>query len=228
MICCSWPLKEFSRLIDCNMSFCKKILASGALAAIVFGGVFAVIPAQASEQIQGPVMLAQEEEEPDPTTEERAQERAEKARRDLRAEYLEEVQQKISQKANAGVFENVSLACYEDGFCTLCDFLIIFVTIANWILRTFAVLAVVFFVYGAGYLVISSGNEAMVTKGKGIIKATIIGSIIVLVAWQLMNYIVTVVINQSIFTETEQEAVTPFSWHDATQRCNEALSRQSQ
>lgn len=118
-----------------------------------------------------------------------------------------------------GIFANLSKDCFEKGTCNLCDILGTFINISNTILRFFAVLAVIFFIYGAGYLMISSGNDQMVTKGKGIIKATIVGTIIVLISWQLMAFVVMVLANQNIF-EKEKKSNNPVSaWYDVADRC---------
>lgn len=101
------------------------------------------------------------------------------------------------QARNAGLFSGVSQACWENGSCTLCDGMIVFINVANGILALLAIVAVIFFVYGAGHLALSSGNENYVYKGKEAIKASVIGTIIVLGAWQIMAIVVMVIANGS-------------------------------
>jgi hypothetical protein len=127
------------------------------------------------------------------------------------------------RRIGAGIFKNVTLACFEYGQCTLCDILIVLIEVSNIILRLFAILALIFFLWGAGYLVLSSGNEQMINKGKGIIRATIIGSIIVLVSWQIMSFIVITIANGSIFEE-DQEPVqnNPITgWYAVAEKCGD-------
>jgi hypothetical protein len=120
----------------------------------------------------------------------------------------------------AGIFDGVSLACWEYGQCNLCEILVVFINVANGILTIVAILALVFFIWGAGYLMLSQGNEEMVSKGKGIIRATIVGTIIVFIAWQLMNTVVLVVANQSIFAPQDNpETWSPLAWYSIADRC---------
>ena len=118
-----------------------------------------------------------------------------------------------------GIFSNLSEQCYSRGSCTLCDVLVVLINISNTILRFFAVIAVIFFIWGAGHLMISSGNEQMVTKGKGIIKATIVGTIIVLASWQIMALVVMVLANENIF-EPDTKSKNPIAtWYEVAERC---------
>ncbi|MBI4121968.1 MAG: hypothetical protein HY461_01415 [Parcubacteria group bacterium] len=97
-----------------------------------------------------------------------------------------------------GLFKGVTVACWSEGGCSICDGLTVLINIANGILRLLAIVAVVFFVYGAAMLVLSQGSEDMVSKGKGAMKATIIGTVIVLVAWQLMALVVLFIARNTI------------------------------
>lgn len=128
------------------------------------------------------------------------------------------------QVTGAGVMKGVTTACFEYGQCTICDMLIVFIEVSNIILSLFAIVALVFFVYGAGYLMFSSGNESMVTKGKDAIKATIIGAIIVLVAWQLMAYITIIIANGNVFSKKadgELVSTNPIvGWYNVADRCS--------
>lgn len=126
-----------------------------------------------------------------------------------------------TKKKDAGVFKGVTVACFDYGQCTLCDILVVLIEISNIILRLFVIIALVFFIYGAGYLMFSSGNESMVTKGKGIIRATIIGSVIVMIAWQLIAYIAIVLANGSIFAEKDHvNSANPVAgWYEVASKC---------
>jgi hypothetical protein len=135
------------------------------------------------------------------------------------------------QTTKAGILKGVTTACFEYGQCTVCDMLIVFIEVSNVILLLFAILALLFFVYGAGYLMFSSGNEQMVTKGKGVIKATIIGSVIVLIAWQLMAYVTIILANGSVFDGTEDGGLTTpnpvAGWYNVASRCGSENLRQN-
>lgn len=122
-----------------------------------------------------------------------------------------------------GLFSGVTIACWQRGTCTLCDGLLVFVNIANTILRFLAIVATIFFVYGAGLMMLSQGNEDWVSRGKAAMKATIVGVIITLIAWQLMSVIVFVLANQqqSAFGDTRpQGTYNPLtSWYTVAEQC---------
>ncbi len=123
-----------------------------------------------------------------------------------------------------GLFKGVTIACWHEGSCTLCDGLVVFINVANGILRLLAIVAVLFFVYGAGLLVLSQGNEDLVSKGKGALKATVIGTIIVLVAWQVMSLVVFFIASNSIGGTNEKDKAGlsgPLNWYNAATLCNQ-------
>lgn len=74
-------------------------------------------------------------------------------------------------------------------------------------------------------MMMSSGNTQMIEKGKGIIKATIIGSLIVLFAWQLMNVVVVVLVQQDDLFKTQEAKVgaemrySPLAWYNVAEWC---------
>ncbi len=65
-----------------------------------------------------------------------------------REKFLDELErkEKLRQESGAGIFNGVSVACFEYGQCSLCDILIVLIEISNIILRVFAVVALLFFV----------------------------------------------------------------------------------
>lgn len=144
--------------------------------------------------------------------------------------FAEELERKelTRQGSGAGIFNGVSQACFEYGQCSLCDILIVLIEISNIILRVFAIVALLFFMYGAGYLLLSSGNEGMISKGKGIIRATIVGTIVVLVAWQLIAIIVTIIANGNAFDDQNQiNSINPIAnWYNVASRCANVPSQE--
>lgn len=128
----------------------------------------------------------------------------------------------LSPAERAGLFSGVSTKCWESGSCNFCDGLIVFINAANAILALLAIVAVIFFVYGAGHLALSSGNENLVHKGKEAIKASIIGTLIVLGAWQIMAIVVMVMTNKNseLVNSPQQNQVNWVkNWYTAAQWC---------
>ena len=124
------------------------------------------------------------------------------------------------------IFDGVTTSCYVVGSCSLCDILIVFVNIANIILRLFAIIGVVMLILGAGFMMLSSGNAERLNKGKTIMKASIIGSLIVLGAWQIMSVVVLLIADQSIFKEqgVSNGGFNPITdWFTIADKCQEAV-----
>ncbi len=71
--------------------------------------------------------------------------------------------------------------------CSLCDGVKVVVNSINILTELAVVLAVGMTVYGAIVLMISGGSEERVKKGRGSITSAIIGLIIVLAGWLIIN-----------------------------------------
>lgn len=68
------------------------------------------------------------------------------------------------------------------------DFVLMAVNISSLILRVVGSLALLFFVYGGLTLMLSGGNTEQVKKGQGIIKAAVIGLIIVFASFIIIKF----------------------------------------
>lgn len=135
--------------------------------------------------------------------------------------------------AESGViFKGVTKSCYKAGICTLCDILVVFVNVANVILRLFAILGVIFVVYGAAFMMLSQGSSERLNKGKGVLKAAVIGSFIVLGAWQVMSIVVLLVANGQIFNQPDTKDNAEYNpitgWFTLANRCQDMLGTGTQ
>lgn len=81
--------------------------------------------------------------------------------------------------------------CTITGNCQMCDFVRLFVLLAQWGLSTIGGISLLFFIIGGMYLVAGGSNQERFSKGKEIIKSAIIGMLIVLSAWLIVNFSVT-------------------------------------
>lgn len=77
--------------------------------------------------------------------------------------------------------------------CSLCDGVKVVVNVINDLTTLATVIAVGMTVYGAVMLMISAGSEERVRKGKGIITSAVIGLIIVLAGWLIVNTVLHLV-----------------------------------
>ena len=80
--------------------------------------------------------------------------------------------------------------CQKFGNCTICDFFKLFANIAKWILGTIGALSLFWVIYGGFDILTSAGSATKVDGGKKKIMGAIIGMLIVLAAWTLVNAII--------------------------------------
>lgn len=71
--------------------------------------------------------------------------------------------------------------------CGFNEFLQIFVNLFNWGLYVLSILSLFFFFLGGGTLLLSGGNEERVRAGKAILVNTVIGLVIALSSWVIVN-----------------------------------------
>ena len=83
--------------------------------------------------------------------------------------------------------------CGETGNpCQLCHLFQLISNVLNWVLFIIIpIVAPIFLVIGGIYLLIARGDPGMFTKGKDILTATVIGLIIVYVAWVVLMTILS-------------------------------------
>lgn len=81
-------------------------------------------------------------------------------------------------------------ACACCGDCSVCDFVNVFLNAARFGLGLLGVISLVMFIWGGLMWIMSGGNTERVSKGKSVLTGTVIGIIIVLLAWVVINAIV--------------------------------------
>lgn len=86
--------------------------------------------------------------------------------------------------------------CWINGNCDFCDFVQLFVGLANWGYTILGTAALLFFIYGGIMLLISGGmmgseqNPGRLIKAKKILNGTIVGIILILSSWLIVNTII--------------------------------------
>lgn len=78
--------------------------------------------------------------------------------------------------------------CAESGNCFLCDFLIGFANIATWLLSILGSVALLFFIYGGVVWLTAAGNEEKIKSGRGVLVNTVVGVVIVMASWAIINF----------------------------------------
>jgi hypothetical protein len=120
----------------------------------------------------------------------------------------------IAQVAHAASLVG-DIACSDDGNCTPCDFIQIFVNASNILVGLSGTFAVLMFAYGGIVMITAYGNENRITWGKNVLIATITGIGLVLFAWTLVNILIG-----SLFGSTNPSLPsTGVPWHNSTGAC---------
>lgn len=86
--------------------------------------------------------------------------------------------------------EKIPDRCIVNGDCTFCDVLKVFATIMQWILSTVAALSLFFVIYGGFDLLTSGGNSEKVDAGKKKLGGAIIGLMVVLGSYLVINAVI--------------------------------------
>lgn len=85
--------------------------------------------------------------------------------------------------SGAGIMNNVTCVCLNEGNCQLSDVLQVFVNVADYILGVVGSLALILFVIGGFYFLVSQGESGKVAKGKKYMTGAVVGLLIVFFAY---------------------------------------------
>ncbi len=77
--------------------------------------------------------------------------------------------------------------------CSLCDGLRVAINLVNGLTTAAIVITVGMAVYGAIRMMLSGGSEQMVKEAKGIITSAVIGLVIVLCGWLIINTVIHII-----------------------------------
>lgn len=88
-----------------------------------------------------------------------------------------------------GISEGSQKVDPKDQVCTLNDFIRIAVNLSKIILGLTGSLALLAFVYGGFVFLLSGGSAQNVEKGKGILKAAVIGLVIVFASYAIIKFV---------------------------------------
>lgn len=92
----------------------------------------------------------------------------------------------------ANAFSIVPTKCQGESGCNICDIALAFTNAADIIAGLLGSVALLFFIIGGFFLILSSGNEQRIETGKKILVGTVTGLAIVFLAWFAVNFVVRV------------------------------------
>lgn len=102
-----------------------------------------------------------------------------------------------------GGSEIVSEGANGDSFCKLKDIYILIAKVTNYLIATAGLFAVVWVVVAGFRLVVAAGNEAMIKQGKRGLTNAIIGFVLVMIAYLVVNTLFTSIGSQYGITLTQ-------------------------
>ncbi|MBU1037106.1 pilin [Patescibacteria group bacterium] len=116
-------------------------------------------------------------------------------------------------------------ACSTTGNCGICDFLDTFVNIIRWVLGVVGGLALLLMVWHAFGWLTSAGNEEKIKTSRQGIVHTILGVVIILVAWQLVNIIIVLLVSPQGGNEIKLFGNNGKIWYRYCSEVNECIGR---
>ncbi|PIW36720.1 MAG: hypothetical protein COW24_04110 [Candidatus Kerfeldbacteria bacterium CG15_BIG_FIL_POST_REV_8_21_14_020_45_12] len=100
----------------------------------------------------------------------------------------------------AAFAQNILPGCAENGDCTACDFITLFVNIAQWVLGVVSGVAMLMVVVGGLMWIISAGNPERVKRGQQILIGAVIGVALVLSGYLIVSFTIASLLGQSGFS----------------------------
>lgn len=86
-------------------------------------------------------------------------------------------------------------ACAENGDCSLCDVVDVFINFAALIVDWLGVLAILMFIIGGVWIILAAGNPEKVKRGRQIIFGALGGALLVVSGWVIINFALAALLN---------------------------------
>jgi hypothetical protein len=102
----------------------------------------------------------------------------------------------LTQAQETASWFGVRGECINQGNCDMCDFVQLFIGLANWGYSILSLVALVFLIYGGIMFILSGGtmgseqNPSRLIKAKKILSGTFTGLILILGSWIIVNTII--------------------------------------
>lgn len=109
--------------------------------------------------------------------------------------------------------------CAYSGDCEVCDFFRLFINLANWGYLYIGSAALLFFIIGGMFLVTGGSKPDRLNKGKQIVTSSIVGMIIVLCSWLIINFVITSLANDGEL----KNSISKGSWYELP-TCKKTIS----
>ncbi len=93
----------------------------------------------------------------------------------------------INAHAAVHIFEGISSGCKSTGDCNFCDMMVVIYNIGRFIFSIMMGITMILFLWGSTGLIINWGNAEGIAANKKLLVNTIVGVVIILLAWILVD-----------------------------------------
>jgi hypothetical protein len=84
--------------------------------------------------------------------------------------------------------------------CTVTDIFVLIAKVTNWLIAMAGVYAVYKMINAGFWMIVSAGNEETITKEKGALSNAVVGFVLVLMSFMLINTVVNLLLTRSLVT----------------------------
>lgn len=89
--------------------------------------------------------------------------------------------------------------CAADNICTFCDFFVLAQKVYNFAIKGLAIpVVVIFIIWGGIQMLIAGANPPLYQKGINTIRAALIGLVIILAAWLIVDTVIKILMGYSL------------------------------
>ncbi len=110
----------------------------------------------------------------------------------------------IALPTQAGLLDRIGPECFECGACSLCDILSVFFQVGKYIFSFMAGIALILVISSGLMMIFSMGNAEQLANGKKLLFNSLIGIVIIMISWTLVNALIMVLSDNkptNLFTE---------------------------
>ncbi|MFZ5391260.1 MAG: pilin [Patescibacteria group bacterium] len=113
-----------------------------------------------------------------------------------------------------GIVGNLPQACAEQGNCSFCDFVGLFVILQKVILSIFGGLALIMIIWGAQGFIMAAGNQEKITASKKLLTSTLLGVVIILAGYFLVSILFMILTKPTGQAKPSYLALSESWWKD--------------
>jgi hypothetical protein len=107
----------------------------------------------------------------------------------------------------------------REPFCNVCDMFSLVALVTNWLIAAAGVYAV-FQIFFAGFkLIIATGEEEKITQGRSQLTNAVIGFVLVMISFIIINTVVDVILYDGKATTLKVQLTNPFNYLNAAGPC---------